>query len=552
MQYAGSDPLVEVGDAGKGGVELLVLDVHLRHRVQVGDAGSLEAFVVLNGPQRFQQRPLDLVAPRVAVGHVRADLADPADETQGHRQDAALGLGARGRPRPLLLGGAGLAGQEDVEDPLRLGGLVALGLLPGLLRKPPPRGGDEDAPPPIDVAVPHVHQPARVEEGRDVLRPHDDLPQLLLVAGPLLRQVIMIGDGLVEAELVLGVVFDDGPQVLDLGQLDLQVAFLVLDGQSVAVLLELVEAPLDHVVRVGPLEAQQVDEHVVPQMEGAGYFRGRTQEHGLRCLGFNLLVEHDDRQAAVVLAAPSGAPGHLDVLAGEQHAVLQTVPLPRVREDHRLGGHVDAHGERLGRKQDFDQRLLEKNLYDLLEHREEASVVDAEAAAQQRQHALHLRKLAVLVAQRHDRVVEHLVDELLLLIVRDVQLLQRDRVGLALLSAEGENDHGQVAAVVAHTHDLLQVRHVGLAPPLQLLLRLDAGGLRGLLQNGHSAVEIILFELPLLIDDHVYAIATIGEQVVLQGHRSFLRVDHMARLVLDPANPLRELPGVRDRGRQEN
>ena len=118
-------------------------------------------------------------------------------------------------------------------------------------------------------------------------------------------------------------------------------------------------------VRTRALESQEVDEHVVAQVERAVDLRRAPEEHALRGLRLDLFVEHDDAQAAVVLAATASPPGHLDVLAGEQDAVLQPVPLPRVREDHGLGGHVDAHGERLRGEEHLDQRLLEKDLDDL-------------------------------------------------------------------------------------------------------------------------------------------------------------------------------------------
>mmetsp|Transcript_106651 Transcript_106651/g.306834 ORF Transcript_106651/g.306834 Transcript_106651/m.306834 type:complete len:360 (-) Transcript_106651:293-1372(-) len=179
-------------------------------------------------------------------------------------------------------------------------------------------------------------------------------------------------------------------------------------------------------------------------------------------------------------------------------------------------------------------------------------MVDAQASSQQRQHALHLGQLAVLVAECHDRVAEDLVDEPLLVVVRHVQLVEGDGVRLALLSAEGEDDDWQVASVVAHADDLLQVRGARLPTAPQLLLGLHPGGFGRLLERGDGFVEVVLPELALLVHDHVYSISTYREEVVLKRHWPLLGVDHVAWLVLNPADPLRELPGVRDRGGQED
>mmetsp|Transcript_126762 Transcript_126762/g.354968 ORF Transcript_126762/g.354968 Transcript_126762/m.354968 type:complete len:357 (+) Transcript_126762:455-1525(+) len=252
---------VQVGDAGEGGVEVLPRDVHVGDRVQLREAGGLEALVVLDRGQRLEQRAPHLVGLRVAVRHVRPDVADLPHQLQGHGQDLALGLGPRGRHRPLLLHGARLARDEDVEDPLRVRAL-ALGVL-RLRRDIAAARGDEDCPPPIDVPVLHVHQAARVEEPRDVVGRNDDLPQVLLLSVPLLREVVVVGDGLVQVELVLCDILHRSSQVLHLRQLHLDVPLLILNCESVAIFLELVETALDHVVRVRTFEPQQVDEHVV-------------------------------------------------------------------------------------------------------------------------------------------------------------------------------------------------------------------------------------------------------------------------------------------------
>ena len=47
-------------------------------------------------------------------------------------------------------------------------------------------------------------------------------------------------------------------------------------------------------------------------------------------------------------------------------SVVLAVILSDVGEEHRLGGHVEAHGESFGGKENLDQTLAEQNLYSLL------------------------------------------------------------------------------------------------------------------------------------------------------------------------------------------
>mmetsp|Transcript_8957 Transcript_8957/g.23121 ORF Transcript_8957/g.23121 Transcript_8957/m.23121 type:complete len:409 (-) Transcript_8957:529-1755(-) len=287
-------------------------------------------------------------------------------------------------------------------------------------------------------------------------------------------------------------------------------------------------------------------------MEGARDLGRRSEEHVLGGLGLNLLIKHNDGQATIIFPTPTRSASHLDVLARQQDAVLQAVPLSSVCEHNRLGRHVDTHGEGLRGEKDLDQRLLEENLDHLLEHRKQATMVDAQALAQERQHTLHLRQLAIFVRERHDGIVEYLINQPLLVVIRDVHLLQRYRVCLALLAAEGEDDDRQIAAVAAHADNLLEVGPAGLAALLQRLLRLDVGCVRGRLKRGQGAVEVVLAEVALLIYHHVDPFAARGKEVVLERDWSLLRVDDVAGLVLYSADPLRELARVRDRGGEED
>lgn len=75
--------------------------------------------------------------------------------------------------------------------------------------------------------------------------------------------------------------------------------------------------------------------------------------------GLHLVIHHHDTDASVVFPATSGPSTHLDILAGLHHAVLLSIPLGHLREDHRLGGHVEAHRECLCREQAL-QRQTDK------------------------------------------------------------------------------------------------------------------------------------------------------------------------------------------------
>mmetsp|Transcript_99450 Transcript_99450/g.221922 ORF Transcript_99450/g.221922 Transcript_99450/m.221922 type:complete len:392 (-) Transcript_99450:906-2081(-) len=381
---------------------------------------------------------------------------------------------------------------------------------------------------------------------------NDDLPQLLSSLLRLLCDVIVVGDRLVDVERVLRGVFHNTAEVLNPGQLRLQVSLSFLDLEGIAILLELVKATLDHVVRVGSLKSQQVNEHVVAQVEGAGDLRGSSHEHRLRHLRLDLLVEHDDGQASVILPAAPRSAAHLNVLPREEDAILDAIPLASVREHHGLCRHVDTHGKGLCGEQHLDQRLLEQDLNDLFQHRQQAAVVDPQATAQKRKHALDLWQLPIFVAKSHDGVVEDLVDELLLLVIGDVHLLERDCVGLAFLSAEREDDEWQIPSVAAHPDNLLKISAIGTATLLLHLLCVDVVGIGGLLQRPKSFVEVVFTELPLLVHNHVDPIPTGREEVVLERHWPLLGIDDVARLVLDTADPLCELPGIRDCGAEKD
>lgn len=93
-------------------------------------------------------------------------------------------------------------------------------------------------------------------------------------------------------------------------------------------------------------------------------------------------------------------------LGREEVAAAGSVELDDAAEADGLGGHVDADGEGLGGEEQLDESRGEEDLHDLLEQREHAGVVHADAALQQRQHGEDLRQLLVLAAQIGDAFPE--------------------------------------------------------------------------------------------------------------------------------------------------
>jgi hypothetical protein len=72
------------------------------------------------------------------------------------------------------------------------------------------------------------------------------------------------------------------------------------------------------------------------------------------------------------------------------------VKFPHRRKDDRLGRHVEPDRKRFCRKQSLDQAFLEENFNDLFEDRQQAAVVDPDAALEERQDLRDLRQLSVV------------------------------------------------------------------------------------------------------------------------------------------------------------
>ena len=101
-------------------------------------------------------------------------------DVEKHRKDVALGAFSRQDVKRLTLGAAGGTGQQDVQDVVVGGGVR---VLPGGQDGVPggrgraeggaqhvPAGAHQDAPAPVDLAVPDAQQPARPQELETPLR----------------------------------------------------------------------------------------------------------------------------------------------------------------------------------------------------------------------------------------------------------------------------------------------------------------------------------------------------------------------------------------------
>lgn len=171
--------------------------------------------------------------------------------------------------------------------------------------------------------------------------------------------------------------------------------------------LELVEAPLEHVLGCQPFDPHEVENHVVPEVERRVESIRRTLDHALSRRRLELLVRHHDDDSTVIESTTSSTSRHLDVLSSREVAEVAAVELAHGGEDDRLGGHVESDGEGLGGEEDLNESLLEENLDDLLEDGKESSVMDSDAALEEGEDVLDLRELTIVVREVGDGVLEH-------------------------------------------------------------------------------------------------------------------------------------------------
>mmetsp|Transcript_9303 Transcript_9303/g.15939 ORF Transcript_9303/g.15939 Transcript_9303/m.15939 type:complete len:218 (+) Transcript_9303:828-1481(+) len=181
----------------------------------------------------------------------------------------------------------------------------------------------------------------------------------------------------------------------------LNTMFEFLEGETAlrefTLALELVEALAHEGLGVDTFEASEVEEHVVAEVETRVECIGRSLDHSLGHVGLHLLVDHEDDDSAVIDTTTTSTSGHLDVLASGDPAKVLAVELADVREDDGPGGHVEAHREGLCRKERLDETLLEKDLDDLLEDRQQTRVMDADSSTEEGKDVLDLREFLVVI-----------------------------------------------------------------------------------------------------------------------------------------------------------
>jgi len=65
-------------------------------------------------------------------------------------------------------------------------------------------------------------------------------------------------------------------------------------------------------------------------------------KNGLADIRLHLTIHHHDHNPPVVLPSSTGSAAHLDVFPGGDPSEVLAVEFGALREDHRLGGHVDT------------------------------------------------------------------------------------------------------------------------------------------------------------------------------------------------------------------
>ena len=317
---------------------------------------------------------------------------------------------------------------HDVEVLLILGGLLGLHVDPLFIEV------DGEPPPPLLVSLFHIDQSSYRQEGQEGLWLGDYPTGHVLTLLYLPLEVVDLLDViLVVEDEVLGLLLDLQELLVHFGDL--------------LVSLELVQTPPDDVLGVGILDPHRVEQHVVAQVEGTVEGVRLAFEHGLRDFGLHLLIDHQDGDPLVVDASSSGSPTHLDVLASLDPSEVLPVELPDGGEDDCLGGHVQPHGEGLGREEHLEPPLLEQQLDDFFDDRQQASVVHAYALLQDGEHVLYLGQELVLLGQAGHRSFVDLGDLLFLLLAREVELQHGHGIALHFLLRETE-DYDRVEVLV--------------------------------------------------------------------------------------------------------
>lgn len=470
---------------------------------------------------------------------------------QQHRHDdpiAALAarLDAQKRRRHLLLLGddrAGRTPQQHMHHVLGMRRCAHLGV--GASRWRALLVRDDSAPAKVALRRGHLHEAACLQEREGIAR----VP--LHLAAVLVELLERLLHGIVGADRLLVRNFNSIALSLSIGQ-------LLLECGHRRGILELEKAAREHRFRRHAFHAHEVEYHIVAKMEGAVQPVGLALDHGLGRGRVELLVEHHNHNTAIIESTTACAPTHLDKLARGQVAELVAVPLLHGGEHDGAGGHVETDTKRLGRKEHLEQALLEQDLNDLLENRQQAAMMDADPAAQQWENVLDLWQCTVLGAQRVDGVGEHGLHHIALLVRVELQLAHLQRKRLALPLAESKDNHGVVTLDHDHLDDLVNVRGAGRAALFRLALapatRVRAARVfaRGARKRTHGLLEVVLAEYALLVDDEVDALPPLGKKIVLQWRGAEIGVHDVAGLRMDVGNPLGKLHRIRDGRREEH
>mmetsp|Transcript_20675 Transcript_20675/g.66543 ORF Transcript_20675/g.66543 Transcript_20675/m.66543 type:complete len:612 (-) Transcript_20675:398-2233(-) len=384
--------------------------------------GHLEVLVVLQLGHAVGEAPLHLAkhlehrVPPVAGAEVLRErdlhLREGVDAVERQRQHVQLRalLVTRGRRLAARLDGglgARVAPQQHVDVVLVRRAEIVASPLALLLVGPEPLVAHDGPPSPLArlalLAGPSLASKPDQAAGLQkvhrlgVLWIREKRPQLLAQRALLRAQSVNLEQPGVHGEVGRG----ELRRELALPPLQVGLRLLQLEG---------VEGLCDQVLDVCRLGADAVEQHVVREVEARGERVRLASKHLPHLCQVGRAVDHRHDRPSRVEPPPARAAAHLDVLARGEVPEGGAVELGQLGEDDGLGGHVEAHGEGLGREEELDEPLLEEDLDELLEQRQEPRVVDGDAPLEQRQHLLDLRQHLVVVRQRLDGVFVDLRD----------------------------------------------------------------------------------------------------------------------------------------------
>lgn len=173
----------------------------------------------------------------------------------------------------------------------------------------------------------NVDETALLEEANAVLGMLNDMDHILVVVFQLLTDSVIILDNALVRN-------DDGVSLL------LQADELTLELRYAGGVLELEETPLQHVLGRNSLNTEQVEDHVVTEMEGGVELILVADNDSSGRLGLELVIDHHDDDTTVIETTTTSSASHLNVLRGSKRAALLTVPLGDLGEDDGSGRHV--------------------------------------------------------------------------------------------------------------------------------------------------------------------------------------------------------------------